>query len=233
MRIDKLLSNLKYGSRKDIKQLVRSGSVTVNGTVIKKESNKIDPINDEIKLNGMAIFYDPSIVLMMHKPSGYECSHHSLHHKTVFELLDDKFQRLEVEPIGRLDQDTTGLLLFTNDGQFLHDIISPNKKVYKRYLVTVDKPFLNADILTSDYTLEDKRKRAYQPNEVRLEVVDSQTFYVDIHEGKYHQIKEMFRHFGYTVTSLKRTQIGDLILDDSLALGAVKILTKKERRLLV
>jgi 16S rRNA pseudouridine516 synthase len=229
MRLDKLLSNLKYGSRKEVKQMIKAKRVHVNKAVVTSESLAIDPVHDEILLDEIPVFYDPSLVLMMHKPKGFECSHHPLHHQSVFELLEEKYKRLDLEPVGRLDQDTTGLLLMTNDGVLLHDIISPKNHVYKRYLVTVDKPLLNPVILTGDYTLLDNRKRPYQPKNVNIERISDQTFYVDIHEGKYHQIKAMFAHFGYHVDALKRLQIGSLELDDSLDVGDVRVITKEER----
>lgn len=147
-------------------------------------------------------------------------------------MIDEKYNRLNVNTVGRLDQDTTGLILFTNDGQFLHQITSPKKEVFKVYLVTVDKPFENSEILASDYTLTDHQNRPYNPQNVSVKKIDDLHFELSIHEGKYHQVKEMCKHFGYTVVNLHRLKIGDLDCSD-LDLGEVREITKKERKLLV
>lgn len=232
MRIDKLLSSLNYGSRKEIGKAVKKYGITVNDKLVKDVKVQVDPINDTIVFLDELIYYSDSVLLMMNKPSGYECSHNPERHDSIYDLIEDKYNRLKVNTIGRLDQDTTGLILFTNDGQFLHQVTSPKKEVYKVYLVTVEKPFTNCEILESNYTLTDHQNRPYSPQNVSVKKINDTQFELSIHEGKYHQVKEMCKHFGYTVTNLHRLRIGDLDCHD-LELGEVREITKKERKLLI
>lgn len=231
MRLDKLLSNLKYGSRKELGKLIKKKGVYVNNKLIKDGKVNVDPENDQIIFLEEKIYYSESVLLMMNKPKGYECSHHPIHHKSIYSLVDEKYNRLDVNTIGRLDQDTTGLILFTNDGQLLHQISSPKKEVYKTYLVTVDKPFLNSEILESKFVLTDHHNKPYTPQNAKVKKIDDLHFELSIHEGKYHQVKEMCDYFGYTVTALHRLKIGLLDCSD-LALGEIREVNQKERKLL-
>ncbi|MCF7925919.1 MAG: rRNA pseudouridine synthase [Candidatus Izimaplasma sp.] len=232
MRIDKLLSNLNYGSRKDIKMAIKKGDVTVNEELVTTPKQHVSPSEDRIVFKGETIFYDPSIVLMMNKALHTVCANNDPLYPTVFDALEDRLKRLNLTTIGRLDQDTTGLLLLTNDGMLLHHVISPKNRVYKVYEVTIDAPLDDVEMLSGNYTLYDDRDRPYTPQDVIVEEVTNTVLKISIHEGKHHQIKEMIKHFNREVVVLKRIQIGNLVLDPSLQPSEVKVLTKKERKLL-
>ncbi len=230
MRIDKLLSNLQYGTRKEIKQYIKDGEVTVNGDTVTTPKQHVDPEEDTILFFDEMVFYQSSCVLMMNKPAHAVCANHDQQYPTVFERLPDKYKRLDLKTVGRLDVDTTGLLLLTNDGQLLHQIITPKHDVYKVYEATIDRPFDDVSVLASEYTLYDQRDRPYVPNNVRVKALEPTKIEIAIHEGKHHQIKEMVAHFNHNVVALKRTQIGGLVLDDRLSPGDVRPLTKEERK---
>ncbi|MEC9485022.1 MAG: pseudouridine synthase [Candidatus Izemoplasma sp.] len=230
MRIDKVLSNLQYGSRKEIKQYIKDGEVTINGEVVTSPKEHVNPEKDTITFFGETIFYQSSIILMMNKPMHTVCANHDQQYPTVFTELDEKYKRLDLNSVGRLDLDTTGLLLLTNDGQLLHQIISPKQDIYKVYEATIDRPFDDVSVLASKYTLYDQRDRPYTPNNVRVKPISSHVVEIAIHEGKHHQIKDMVAYFDRNVTALKRTQIGRLRLDKNLSPGEVRPLTKEERK---
>lgn len=221
MRIDKFLSNLKYGSRKEISELVKRKRVQVNGMTISKSSINIDPENDVVVLDGEVVEYERVVLLMMNKPSGYLSSNEKGKTKTVYDLISEPYHRYDLKIAGRLDKDTEGLLLLTNDGELLHNIISPNKEVYKKYLVIVDTPF-DFSLLEEKMVIKDGRNYDYTPSNPKVERISDTSFYLSIHEGKYHQVKRMVRYCNSTVTYLKRVSIGELVLDENLQLGEIK-----------
>ena len=169
---------------------------------------------------------------MMNKPKGVVCANHDVLHKTVIDLIGHPYNRLDLNIVGRLDLDTTGLLLLSNDGQFIHDIISPAKKVSKTYFVTTKDPFKNPNVLEGEYQIEDGRGRLFQPKDVKVQAIDDYHFNVTIYEGKYHQVKNMVAHFNNEVIELKRESIGSLVLEKDLNTSEYRELTKKERQLL-
>lgn len=213
MRLDKLLSNLKYGTRKDIKQYVKEKRVTVNDSIVKDASLTVNPILDEIKLDNKVIVYKENILLMLHKPSGYVCANHDGLHKTVFDLIEEPYSRMNLNIAGRLDIDTEGLLLLTDNGDLLHELISPNKDIYKTYLVRTNQPF-DAKLLLSDFEILDGKNEPYKPAPPFIEQINQYEFYLSIKEGKFHQVKRMVKHFGAEVIYLKRVAFGDLALGD-------------------
>ena len=220
MRLDKFLSNLKYGTRKEIKQLVKNKQVQVNKKIIKDASMHIDPLKDEVKLDNQVILYKENILLMLHKPAGYVCANHDSLHKTVFDLLIEPYNRLPLNIAGRLDIDTEGLVLLTDNGELLHDLISPKKDIYKTYLVRTNQPF-DPTVLDSTYEILDGRNQPYQPMKPFIEKLNDYEFYLSIKEGKFHQVKRMVAHFGAEVIYLKRVAFGDIELGD-LELGKYK-----------
>ena len=158
MRLDKLFSNLKYGTRKEMKALARTGRITVNGNIIKDSSVNVNPNEDEIFLDDKRIIFKENILLMLHKPKGYVSANHDSLHKTVFDLLEEPYSRLNLNIAGRLDIDTEGLILLTDNGELLHELITPNKNIYKTYLVRTNKPF-DAEKLKKDFEILDGKSR--------------------------------------------------------------------------
>ena len=222
MRLDRFLSNLKYGTRKEIQKAIKYKRVTVNEVVMSNAAFKIDPSIDKVIFDEEEVYYKDTILLMMNKPPGYISANKDGKEKTVLELINKPYARFDLSIAGRLDKDTEGLLLLTNNGKLLHNIISPNKDVYKKYFVRVDRPFKKLDRITSEYEIFDGRDYPFTPSNSKVERINDTEFYLSIKEGKFHQVKRMVAHFDRTVVYLKRVQIGQIKLDESLRLGEYK-----------
>lgn len=220
MRLDKLFVSMKYGSRKEIKQICRKGFVTVNDVVIKDSSHNVDPLKDIIMFGDEEIIYKENVLLMLHKPAGYVSANKDGLHPTVFELIKEPYSRLNLNIAGRLDIDTEGLLLLTDNGELLHELISPNKNIYKTYLVRTNKPF-DPKVLLKPFEIMDGKDRPYIPLTPFVEKINDYEFYLSIKEGKFHQVKRMVKHFRAEVIYLKRVAFGDIPLGD-LPLGEYK-----------
>ncbi|MEO2506646.1 pseudouridine synthase [Clostridium paraputrificum] len=233
-RLDKIISNLGYGSRKEIKSLVKKGLVKVDGEVVKDNGLLIDPEKSVININGEDLFYREYIYLMMNKPDGVISATYDNREETVIDLLEVEHQVFNPFPVGRLDKDTVGLLLLTNDGELNHRLISPKWHVDKVYYAKIDKAVDEKDIeaFKNGITLDD----GYKCKEGKLEIISSSNegseVMVTIQEGKYHQVKRMFEALGKTVVYLKRTEFGGLPLDQELEEGEYRELTEDELALL-
>lgn len=228
MRLDKFLSNMGAGTRSEVKQLLKKNAVMVNGKKEKQSKRQIDPEADEISVNGEVIAYIDKIYLMLNKPAGYVSAVEDAEHNTVISLIE-QYQYLDLFPVGRLDKDTEGLLLITNDGQFNHDVMSPNKHVSKVYQVEAAQPVTQDDVqrFKEGIELSDGKVKP-----AKLEITeDPQIVFVTIHEGRYHQVKRMFHAIDNEVTKLKRVKIGNLKLDDNLLKGEYRELTETELEL--
>ncbi|WP_352416938.1 pseudouridine synthase [Clostridium tertium] len=229
-RLDKVLSNLGYGTRKEIKQVVRKGLIEVNGEIVKDNGMQIDPEVDKILVNGEEIFYRKYIYLMMNKPDGVVSATFDNRDETVIDLLEIEHQVFEPFPVGRLDKDTVGLLLLTNDGELNHRLISPKWKVDKVYYAKIDKKVTEADIkkFKNGITLDD----GYTCKEAKLEILESSDsgseVMITIQEGKFHQVKRMFEAVDKSVVYLKRVEFGTLQLDKDLEEGEYRELTEEE-----
>lgn len=229
-RIDKILSNLGYGTRKDLKKIVKNGMVQVNGITIKDSAMKVDPEKDKIVINGEEIFYREFIYLMMNKPAGVISATFDNKDETVIDLLEVEHQVFEPFPVGRLDKDTVGLLLLTNDGDLNHRLISPKWKVDKVYFAKIDQKVTEEDIekFKHGITLDD----GYRCKEAILEIQkaseEGSEIVLTIQEGKFHQVKRMFEAVGKKVTYLKRIEFGTLSLDEDLEEGEYRELTEEE-----
>lgn len=229
-RLDKVLSNLGYGTRKDLKKTVRNGIVEVNGVVVKDSGMQVDPEKDKILVNGEEIFYRKYIYLMMNKPDGVISATHDNRDQTVIDLLEVEHQVFEPFPIGRLDKDTVGLLLLTNDGELNHRLIAPKWKVDKVYYAKIDNKVTEKDIedFKAGITLDD----GYLCKEAKLVIKNSSEeeseIELTIQEGKFHQVKRMFEAVGKNVTYLKRIEFGSLPLDEDLEEGEYRELTETE-----
>ena len=197
-RLDKILANLGYGTRKELKKIVRNGIVEVNGVVVKDSAMQVDPEKDKIVINGEEIYYREFIYLMMNKPDGVISATYDNRDETVVDLLEVEHQVFEPFPVGRLDKDTVGLLLLTNDGELNHRLISPKWKVDKVYFAKIDKEVTEADIkaFQKGITLDD----GYVCKEAKLEIQsaseEGSEVLVTIQEGKFHQVKRMFEAVG-------------------------------------
>jgi len=230
MRLDKLLSNIGMGSRKDVKALLKKKHVTVNDVIIKDGSIKVDPNLDEITVNGKVIHYQKYIYLMMNKASGYISATTDKREKTVIDLLREDVKHFEPFPVGRLDKDTEGLLLLTNDGALAHQLVSPKKNIGKTYYAKVKGSVSDTDVslFKEGVVLED----GYKTKPAKLEIItsgDISETEVTITEGKFHQVKRMFEAVGNKVIYLKRLSMGELLLDKNLKLGEYRELTESER----
>lgn len=229
-RLDKVLSNLGYGSRKEIKQAVRKGLIEVNGELVKDNGIQVDPESDRIIVNGEEIFYRKFIYLMMNKPDGVVSATVDNRDETVVDLLEVEHQVFNPFPVGRLDKDTVGLLLLTNDGELNHRLISPKWKVDKVYYAKIDKKVTEDDVnkFKKGITLDD----GYLCKEAKLEILNAtdegSEVEVTIQEGKFHQVKRMFEAVGKEVVYLKRIEFGTLKLDEDLEEGEYRELTDEE-----
>ncbi|HEY2494066.1 MAG TPA: pseudouridine synthase [Paenibacillus sp.] len=237
-RLDKVLAHLGRGSRSDIRRMAKQGVITVNGSVTKDSGLHVDPYVDLIEVDGERIQYRQFIYLMMHKPQGVISATEDKRESTVLDLLSIDDAAFEPFPVGRLDKDTEGLLLLTNDGKLAHDLLSPRKHVPKIYEAIVDGDVGPEDVelFATGVTLDDGYVAL--PGELvilRKENQDSNILShisLTIHEGKFHQVKRMFEAVGKQVVYLKRVQMGELVLDPELEIGTYRELTDKELSLL-
>ena len=226
MRVDKMIGNSGLDSRKNIKRLAKKGELLVNGQVIKDSSYQVDPEVDEVFYRGEYVEYFENIYIMLNKPTGYLSATED-RDPTVIELLDDFYKSIGLSIAGRLDKNTTGLLLLSTDGKFIHRVTSPNSKINKKYLVeTKDK--IDRDLIEKFkegiYIKEDD----YVAKPAILEIIDDKKAYVTVIEGKFHLVKRLFSNMGNQVTSLKRVSIGDLLLDPHLNEGEYRELNEEE-----
>lgn len=231
-RLDKILASQGVGSRKEAGQLIRRGLVQVNGAAVLRPEEKADPERDTIAVEGKALRFQRHLYLMMNKPAGVVSASRDFREKTVVDLVPEILSRRDLFPAGRLDRDTTGLLILTDDGDFAHRMLSPKKHVYKLYEATVDGPVGMSEIekFEAGVVLED----GIVCLPAKLTVVSGGPSYetlVEIREGKYHQIKKMFLAVGRRVLRLKRVRIGGLELDKTLKEGECRELTERELEL--
>ena len=224
-RIDKIISEQTYYTRKEIKKLISKGMVYVNEEQVKKSESKYDETNISIKINGKEIEIKKHIYLLLNKPKGYVSTTEIKSQKTVLDLVPDKYKNRNLFPAGRLDKDTTGLMLITDDGEFAHNILSPRKHVKKEYEVTVDIPVTQAMVngFKKGVNLKDGECKSAD-----LEITGEYTSKVTITEGRYHQIKRMFGCYGAKVVELNRVCMGNLYLPKELKLGEIKEASQEE-----
>lgn len=219
MKLYRALQSQGFGSRKGCAARVRAGAVAVNGVVCDDPEAEVDPAGLELTLDGVTWLYREKAYVLMHKPAGHECSHHPSHHPSVFALLPPPLVARGLQCVGRLDQDTTGLLLFSDDGQFIHRMISPKKGVAKVYRAVCAEPVSDAMLaaLRSGVQLNDEPAPIAA---LACEKLDEHTLRLALAEGKYHQVKRMIGATGNRVDSLHREAIGDYVLPADLPPGA-------------
>ncbi|MCM3587930.1 rRNA pseudouridine synthase [Mesobacillus maritimus] len=229
MRIDKMLSNLGFGSRKEVKKLLKDGAVQVNEELVKDPKYHVDTDQDVVTVHGEEIQYREFIYLMMNKPPGVISATEDDRDQTVIDLLELEDRIFEPFPVGRLDKDTEGLLLITNDGQLAHKLLSPKKHVPKTYFAVIDGEVTEEDIqaFKRGVVLDD----GYETKPGELVILKSgirSDIELTITEGKFHQVKRMFQAVGKRVVYLQRLTMGPLALDETLELGEYRELTEEE-----
>ncbi len=225
-RLDKILVSQGVGSRKEVQKLIRSKRVTLNGEVVTKPETKLDAESSEIAVDGQALNVKKYIYLMLNKPQGYVSATEDNLHKTVLELVPEDFKRKGLFPAGRLDKDTEGLMIITDDGDFAHRILSPKNHVWKTYYAELDGEPDESVVSAFErgITLDDGTKLL----PAKLDLLGNNRVRVKITEGKFHQVKKMFASCGFKVIFLKRESVGGLSLDGNLPKGSCRELTNSE-----
>lgn len=229
MRVDKMIGNANLDTRKNIKKNAKKGGLVINGEIIKDSSVKVDPNIDEVIYMGELVDYFENIYIMMNKREGLICQSNELD-GTVMSDLDEFYLNLDLAIAGRLDKDTTGLLLMSTDGKFIHRVISPNSNIWKKYEVETSKkiePALVEIFKEGVYIKEDD----YYARSAKLEIIEDKKAYVYVTEGKFHLVKRLFSNNDNEVVNLKRLAIGKLQLDKTLNPGDYRELTQEEKEL--
>lgn len=231
MRLDKFLANSGIGTRKEVKELLKKRLIKVNDEIVKDGKVHVNENEDTVKYKDEIISYKKFVYIMLNKPNGVISATEDKVHKTVIDLLGDEYRTFEVFPVGRLDIDTEGLLLLTNDGLLSHNLLSPNKHVDKKYYVELEKLLTEMDIAKLEKGVELKD---FTTKDAKVEIIengeesDKIRVYITISEGKFHQVKRMFKAVGNEVKYLKRVKMGTLSLDENLKLGEYRELTEDE-----
>lgn len=224
IRLDKMLANIGFGTRKEVKKIIKDKRVLVNDVLVTKDDFKIDENLDKVIVDGILIDYKKFVYIMLNKPDGYLSANEDGQYPTVFDLIDDKTKGLFC--VGRLDIDTEGLLLITNDGDLAHNLLSPKKHVAKKYYVEISNPLTkeHIDMLeNSKIILDDEVLK-----KAKVELINDHALYLTITEGKYHQVKRMISACQSEVTYLKRVAMGSLLLDPLLKVKEYRYLTDDE-----
>ena len=230
MRLDKCLADCGLGTRSEVKSLLKAKRITVNGKVVTNGKVQVNPETDEILFDGEKIQYEEFVYIMMNKPKGVVSATEDNLHKTVLDLINPLYFKKGVFPVGRLDIDTHGLLLLTNDGELAHRLLSPKKHVTKIYQARVEGVMTEEDAVAFEKGIVLSDGTECMP--ARLDILstaqDESIVQIHLKEGKFHQVKRMVKAFGKTVVDLQRLTMGPLKLDESLALGESRPLTEEE-----
>lgn len=228
MRLDKYLADMGVGTRTEVKKMIRQGQIAVNGTVVKLPEMKIDIDNSEVTCKGKPITYETFEYYMLNKPAGVISATTDSKDKTVIDLIDTK-KRKDLFPVGRLDKDTEGLLLITNDGEMAHRLLAPKKHVDKVYYAKIEGVVTEEDREAFAAGVSLGGDEMAKPAELEILVsADISEIRLTIQEGKFHQVKRMFESVDKKVIYLKRLSMGSLVLDESLGLGEYRKLTEEE-----
>ena len=225
MRIDKYLADCGIGTRSEVKKFIKAKQITVNGEVVVKPEQKIDENVDELCFKGQPITYEKYVYYLLHKPAGCVTAKQDNVHKTVMEYFPEDIRAKDIAPVGRLDLDTEGLLLFTNDGPLTHHLLSPTHHIPKTYYAVLDKEVPVSAIEQFKEGVDIGDNKPTLPAE--LVILSEKEAELTIHEGRFHQVKRMFEAVGCTVTYLKRLSMGALTLGD-LQKGEYRKLTEEE-----
>lgn len=233
-RIDKVIASQGVISRSEVKALIKKGEVKLNGETVTDCSVKVT-FDDDISVKDKKLFQKEHVYIMLNKPRGVVSASNDTKNKTVVDIIPDKFKRKNLFPAGRLDKDTTGFCLITDDGEFAHSILAPSRHVTKTYVAKLSEPidYEKAEKSFSDGVVLSDGTVLLSAVLTLIENSDKPVYEVIIKEGKYHQIKRMFSEFGATVTELERIAIGGLPLDRTLKRGESRLLTEKELKSIV
>lgn len=232
MRLDKFLANSGIGTRKEVKDILKNKKISVNDIFVKDGKIQIDEEKDIVKYEDKIIYYKPFVYIMMNKPAGVISATEDNHHKTVIDLLNNEYRTYDIFPVGRLDIDTEGLLLLTNDGVLSHNLLSPKKHVDKKYYVKIANSLSDDDIKMLENGI--KLEENFVTKKAKVEIICNNSeknenwAYITISEGKFHQVKRMFKAVNNEVLYLKRVKMGGLLLDEKLKLGEYRELTEGE-----
>lgn len=226
MRLDKFLCDCNLGTRSRIKKDINAGLVTVGGNVVRKPEQQVLEETDEITYKGQRCVYERFVYYMLHKPAGVVSATEDKRDRTVLDLLGDE-RREDLFPVGRLDKDTEGLLLITNDGALAHELLSPVKHVEKEYECHLAQPVSEAQIRQLEQGVDIGEKDLTRP--AAVQILEDKKITLTITEGKFHQVKRMLHAVGNEVTYLKRIRMGSLTLDSQLPKGCYRRLTEEER----
>lgn len=229
MRLDKFLTIMELGTRSEVKNIIKKGMITIDGNVCKNADYKFDENNTSICYQGKLLCYKAFQYYMLNKPQDVVSATLDNHDKTVLDLLTD-VRKKDLFPVGRLDKDTEGLLILTNDGALAHSLLSPKKHVDKTYLVGLRSPISKEGITQLETGVDIGEEKLTLPAKVK--VLDPLHIKLTIHEGKFHQVKRMLQVVSNEVLTLKRISFGSLSLDSSLDLGEYRELTDEEVRIL-
>ena len=225
LRIDKYLADCGLGTRSEVKKFIKAKQITVNGEVVVKPEQKIDENVDKVCFKGQTITYEKYVYYLLHKPAGCVTAKQDNVHKTVMEYFPEDIRAKDIAPVGRLDLDTEGLLLFTNDGPLTHHLLSPTHHIPKTYYAVLDKEVPVSAIEQFKEGVDIGDDKLTLPAE--LVILSEKEAELTIHEGRFHQVKRMFEAIGCTVTYLKRLSMGTLTLGD-LQKGEYRKLTEEE-----
>lgn len=231
-RLDKIIASQGQYSRSEVKKLVKGGRVTIDGSVVKNSDIKADPNKSIIAVDGKVLHYKKHMYIMLNKPQGVVSATDDRDHKTVIDLVPKELMRDGLFPAGRLDGDTVGFVLITDDGDFAHEILSPKNHIMKTYHATLERPVTKEDIRAFRDGIELKDGTLCLEAEVRSLDSDTPMAEIKICEGKYHQVKRMFAALGNKVVFLKRVKMGELSLDESLEEGQCREITPEELMLI-
>lgn len=229
MRLDKYLAHAGVGTRKEVKKLIRGKAVRVNGEIVRNDDFKINENEDEVYVYDEPIFYQEFYYVMLNKPNGYVSATMDDRDPTVLDLIYEDFA-FALFPVGRLDKDTEGLLLLTNDGALAHNLLSPKKHVDKDYYVQLDSSFDDEDIAKLEAGIALNEEEICAP--AKVERLSEDEMILTIQEGKFHQVKRMMHAIDNEVVYLKRLRMGTLVLDEDLPLGEYRMLSEEEISLL-
>jgi 16S rRNA pseudouridine516 synthase len=230
VRLDKFLAHVTGNSRSDVKKFLKQKEVRIDGEVVTSASFHVDVDQHVVTMFDDELFYQKYVYLMMNKPRGYLSATKDGQDATVMELLDKYYDRFNLSIAGRLDKDTEGLLILTNDGQFLHHVITPKKKIYKRYAVHIEGELTAEDIIALEdgVVIKDGKDVEFKTAPASVRVGADKEVEIEICEGKFHQVRRMFASVGCKVVYLKRVAIGGLGLDEYLELGEYRELSEEE-----
>lgn len=232
MRLDKFLADVGLGSRKEVKALIKKGHIKVNDQTIKSDKFQVDEWKDQVTYEGEQFIYQKDFYYILNKPAGVISATQDNYDQTVLDLFDDTSYREDLFPVGRLDKDTEGLLVVTNDGGLAHRLLSPKKHVEKEYFAEVNGIMTEADVQAFSQELTIDGGEETRPAQLSIVSVNSEdetsVIHLILHEGKFHQVKRMVKAVGKEVTYLKRIRMGNFLLPEDLALGEYRPMTAEE-----